>query len=113
MSDFKSKYTLDTRKTISSQIREKHPDHIPMIMISGKAVSLRDERMNIPKSCKMEKFIDEIRKRNHLAPEQAMFFFFQNVLTSHPHLTMAEIDSRYRDEDGFLYCTITKENVFG
>ena len=112
MSDFKNKYTLDNRKSISSKIRDKHPDHIPMILI-GKDIVINHERMSSPKVFTMDKFIQMIRKNNHLNPAQAIYFFFNNIPTSHPQLTMAELDSRYKDEDGFLYCVITKENVFG
>ena len=53
-----------------------------------------------------------IKKRLHMKPEEAIFFFINNKVFSGT-FTIGQIYNSQKDPDGFLYIQYSKENVFG
>lgn len=115
MSSFKLKYTLEERELECKKIIKKYPTRIPIICEKSKnsnAVNLDKNKYLIPDNFSFSQFIYIIRKRLKLQPEQGLFFFINNELPLANQM-MRDIYEKYKDEDGFLYVTYSKENIFG
>lgn len=113
---FKEEYSLEERKNTSAHIRKKYPDRIPVIVMKAKKSQIPDlekHKYLIPNDMTSGAFIYEIRKHIKIAPEQAIFCFVGKGVLPPSAIAMEDLHGRYADEDGFLYITITGENVFG
>ena len=53
-----------------------------------------------------------IRKRIHLRPEDALFFFVNNVIPP-TSATMGQLYQEHHEEDFFLYIAYSDESVYG
>lgn len=115
MSHFKKNYSFDQRSNESEKIMKKYPGRVPVIVekdIKSKIPDLDKTKFLVPMELTIGQLLYVIRKRIKISPEKAIFIFTSNILPP----TSAEISSiyeKYRDEDGFLYCTISGENTFG
>lgn len=112
---FKQKYTLEKRLIESKKILEKYNNRIPIIILQDKKSNLpKIEKIKylVPDDITLAQFIFIIRKRISLSPEEAIFIFVNNTLPPSSYL-MSFIYNEYKDDDGFLYLSITSENTFG
>lgn len=53
-----------------------------------------------------------IRKRIHLRPEDALFFFVNNVIPP-TSATMGQLYQEHHEEDFFIYIAYSDESVYG
>lgn len=115
MTDYKSRVSLDQRKSECKRIINKYPDRIPIIVSKCKNCKLSDidkEKYLVPKDMNLGQFIYVIRKRIKLESSQALFIMVQNSLQPSNKL-IDEIYEKLKDEDGFLYIQYSSENTFG
>ena len=115
-SEFKQEFTFQDRSKESSRMLTKYPDKRPIIC------EKLNKQMNFPKMDKKKylvpydfilgQFIQVIRNRLKLQPEEAIFVFINNQLLSINYI-MGEVYDRFKDADGFLYMQYAKENTFG
>lgn len=66
----------------------------------------------VPADLTVGQFYFLIRKRIHLRPEDALFFFVNNVIPP-TSATMGSLYSEHHEDDYFLYIAYSDENVYG
>lgn len=113
---FKDKYTLEERKNEADRLYKKYPDRVPVIIeISNNNkndLQLNKKKFLVPENLTIGQFMGIIRKRVLVNETQALFLFFNNNLAPMSRL-IKEAQRDYRDEDGFLYGSLSLENTFG
>jgi GABA(A) receptor-associated protein len=115
MSQFKKNYSFDHRLAESEKIMKKYPGRVPVIIekdTKSSIPNLDKTKFLVPLELTIGQLLYVIRKRIKISPEKAIFMFISNILPP----TSAEISTiyeKYKDEDGFLYCTVSSENTFG
>lgn len=111
--DFKKQFTLEKRKLECKRILQRYPDRVPVIATSQSPLrSMIRFKFLSPADLSLGQFVPNLRKQVDVKPEEALFIFVNN--TSPPmSALMGQIYKSHKDEDGFLYITITSENAFG
>jgi len=66
----------------------------------------------VPSDLTVGQFYFLIRKRIHLRPEDALFFFVNNVIPP-TCATMGTLYQEHHEEDYFLYIAYSDESVYG
>lgn len=115
MNNFKKKFTFEKRRSDATNVLEKYPERIPIIVSKQDKSNLPEvdkSKYLVPKNMKMSQFSFVIRKRIQLEPSQAIFLTVNGILVASSK-TLYEIYSEQKDEDGFLYVIYTSENTFG
>eukprot|EP00296_Roombia_truncata_P001849 JP437690.1.p1 GENE.JP437690.1~~JP437690.1.p1 ORF type:complete len:121 (-),score=40.27 JP437690.1:156-518(-) len=114
--NFKDEYPFEKRRQESERIINKYNDRIPVIVHrhpkSTNVPEMEKKKFLVPNELTNAQFLSVIRKRVNLAPEQAIFVFIKDTLAP-AHVTLKELYSEHKDEDGFLYMTYSGENTFG
>jgi len=109
---FKEKHSLEERKISSKRIMEKNPDRYPIIVIPGDGIKIDKEKYLVPSDVTVGSFFYILRQRVNLKPEEAMFLFVNNTLPPVSAL-VSHIYNEHKDEDGYLYATLLREQVYG
>ena len=112
---FKIKYSFEHRFSESQRVLHLYPDRIPIICEKSNQLHLPDidkSKYLVPWDLTIGQFIYVIRQRLHLKPEEAIFLFIGNTMSSSSTI-IGELYSYYKDPDGFLYIQYSKENTFG
>jgi GABA(A) receptor-associated protein len=117
MADFNYKqHTFEKRKDESSKMLIKHPNSICVIIEKSNNDNSIDDidkhKFLVPKELTVGQLLYVIRKRIHLTPQEAIFFYINNTLPPSSS-TIETLYKTYCDEDGFLYIRYTGENTFG
>lgn len=114
-SKFRNSYSLKDRINESSSIMKKNPDRIPVICEKGLGKDNPEINKNkylVPMDFTIGNFLVVIRKRITIQDHEALFLMVNNCIP--PTSTkFKELYHKYKDDDGYLYMTYTKENVFG
>jgi len=113
--EFTRKLSLEERKVESEKILAKYPDRAPAIIVQASKSDLPpldSSKFLIPRDLTVGHFIYVLRTKIKMRPEQAIFMFVNGVLPTTTAL-VGTIYDKHKAEDGFLYFTITSENVFG
>ena len=123
MPTFKEEYTFEERLAESTRIREKYPDRVPVIVemeekrglfTKTEKLPALDKKKYLTPDLSFSQFLYVIRKRIHLEPEKAMFMFVgENGEIPPTGAHMTKLFEEYKDEDGFLYFSVTGENSYG
>ena len=112
---FKTKYSLESRKSESERIMERYPDRIPIIVEKSKNSDIKEidkKKYLVPRDLTVGQFIYVIRKRIELSSEKAIYIFINNSLPPTANI-ISNIYNNHKDEDGFLYATYSSESTFG
>lgn len=113
MSSFKQQHTFSERQAESTRVLEKYSSRVPVILDSYKdQVSLNKSKYLIPSNMTSGEFLYTIRKRANLTESDALFMFVGKQLVT-SHMSMLEVYNDNKDADGFLYCTVCREETFG
>jgi len=117
--NFKDSYTLEQRTTESKKIMNKHPFMFPVILSVSNDSLFRSIDLPNPDKFKylvpnisMSQFIFVVRRKLRLKEHVAIYFMIKNVVPLGSEL-ISTIYEKYKDEDGFLYITVTPESFFG
>lgn len=110
INEFK-KQKLEKRIKISENIKLKYNDRIPVI-IDSVNFKLDKHKYIVPKDMIMGNFIQMIKTKISLLPEQSIFLLCKNRLLNGSEFINI-IYEKYKDDDNFLYIIISLENVFG
>ena len=95
------------------RLTAKYPGYIPVIVKSPNIQFLRTRYIVSP-STLMSQFLIELRQNAPLLrPEEAIFLFINDEIMTPLNESIRNIYYRYRQINGFLYITATKENTFG
>jgi GABA(A) receptor-associated protein len=116
--EFQSFFSLSQRQEMSSAIRAKYPDKIPVLVFPIDFVPSR-EAPKIPKNkflvknhMLLSEFVFVIKKHLLLKPCEAIFIFINGRI---PVMTksVSELYNTETENDGILYILYSMENVFG
>ncbi|XP_067399932.1 microtubule-associated proteins 1A/1B light chain 3C-like [Emydura macquarii macquarii] len=115
---FKQRKCFATRKHEVAAIRSKFPSKLPVILeryTKEKVLPALDRtKFLVPQELSMGQFVTIIRSRMSLSSTQSFYLLVDGSrsLVS-MSLTMAEVYTLNRDEDGFLYMTYASQEMFG
>jgi GABA(A) receptor-associated protein len=112
---FKEAYLFEKRSSEAQRILVKYKDRVPVIVEVAdheKELVLDRKKYLIPYDLTVGQFLYVIRKRIKLAPEKALFIFFNNNLPASTS-TMGSVYNMYKDRDNFMYAIISLESTFG
>lgn len=115
--DFKYKklVSFDDRKNEGHSICSKYPDRVPVIVEKtsrSRIGNLDKNKFLVPEEFTVGQFYYLIRKRIQLRPEDALFFFINNIIPP-TSATMGKLYKEYHDEDYFLYIAYSEDSVYG
>jgi GABA(A) receptor-associated protein len=126
MSEIK-KISFDDRKKQSEKILSKYPDKCPIYLSFDSNVLVK-----LGKKCNLNKYIVTseltlgqflaiIRNKINFTPYESLTLFIEeykndklkSTIVATNSSTIGELYSKNKDDDGFLYLRLFKENVFG
>lgn len=129
MSEIKRKYSLDERKDITRKILEKYEDKCPIYLSLDKEIlsninpifKKNVNRYIVTSNLTMTQFLSVLRKKINFSQNESLTLFIEiyndkkiiNSVLAPLSSTVETIYNNYKDEDGFLYLKVVKENVFG
>jgi len=112
---YKEEHPFEKRRAEGEKIRKKYPDRVPVIVEKAPKARVGDldkKKYLVPSDLTVGQFYFLIRKRIHLRPEDALFFFVNNVIPP-TSATMGALYQEHHEEDFFLYIAYSDESVYG
>jgi len=112
---YKEEHPFEKRRAEGEKIRKKYPDRVPVIVEKAPKARVGDldkKKYLVPSDLTVGQFYFLIRKRIHLRPEDALFFFVNNVIPP-TSATMGSLYQEHHEEDFFLYIAYSDESVYG
>jgi len=112
---YKEEHPFEKRRAEGEKIRKKYPDRVPVIVEKAPRARIGDldkKKYLVPSDLTVGQFYFLIRKRIHLRPEDALFFFVNNVIPP-TSATMGSLYQEHHEEDFFLYIAYSDESVYG
>lgn len=113
---FKNKHPLADRIKESKSTFAKYPSKIPCIIELDKSLSHLSDfqpKWVVEGDTSLAILRLHIQRRFVELKSTEGLFLFVGTTIFRPDEILKTIYSKYKDEDGFLYFTISKENVFG
>lgn len=112
---FKKK-SLRNRKNLSSNLLNKHPDRVCVIVerdLRCKNIpKITQHKFLVPLSTTVGMFSNVLRSKIELPQYESFYITFNNIIISR-HFNMCDIYKNYSEEDGFLYCRYCSEQTYG
>ena len=113
MSDFKSKFSFEQRKSEAVRIKGLYKDRIPLVIQVDKSVPELDKhKFLVPCDITIGQFLQILRKRMELKSEMGLYIFVNKTIPSMTTL-IGELYKEHRDKDEFLYLSFGAESTFG
>jgi GABA(A) receptor-associated protein len=116
MSKFKLNNTFEKRKKESGRIIIKYNNRIPIIVEVNKQhlneLILDKYKYLVPFDLTVGQFLYVLRKRLKISSEKALFILFNNELPPNSDM-VSNVYKNKKDDDGFLYATVSLESTFG
>jgi len=112
---YKEDNSFEKRKAEGEKIRRKYPDRVPVIVEKAPKARINEidkKKYLVPSDLTVGQFYFLIRKRIHLRPEEALFFFVNNAIPP-TSATMGSLYQEHHEEDFFLYIAFSDESVYG
>jgi hypothetical protein len=128
MSEYKRKFSFDDRKQQTNAIKEKYEDKCPIYLSYDKLVkvdldsSLKHfNKYIVTSSLTLAQFLVIVRKKIKFNSQESLTLFIeiyekdklQTSILAPTTVSLEELYLKNKDEDGFLYLKLVKENVFG
>jgi GABA(A) receptor-associated protein len=112
---YKDDHSLEERRYESAKAMILKPGRVPVIVERAARSRIGDldkKKYLVPSDLTVGQFYFLIRKRVHLKPEEALFFFVNNVIPP-TSSTMGALYQEHKEEDNFLYIAYSDESVYG
>lgn len=107
---------LKQRSEEFKHIIEKYPDRIPVIINCNentvKELDLMKFKYLVPTDLTIGQFLFVIKKQCKLKESDGLYLFIKNSIMPVCSI-LKDIYKKEKNEDGFLYMTLEKENTFG
>ena len=109
---YKEEHPFEKRRAEGEKIRRKYPDRVPVIVEKSPKARIGDldkKKYLVPSDLTVGQFYFLIRKRISLRPEDALFFFVNNVIppTSATMGSLYQVKSYYRSVVLATFCAIS------
>lgn len=108
---------LQDRIKLSSDLRKKYPDTVPVIVQrSEKEIYLPEidkKQFLVPISMTLGNFISIIAYRLETDANSSLWLYSSRIALTNRSESVSQIYNRYRDIDGFLYLKYKSEESFG
>jgi len=113
---------LSKRLKDAQTVQKKYADRIPIVVGPARESSptITAHKYLVPNDLTMGQFLQMLRLRIHIKPEQALFVFITDIDGIHPDVLVSVSDivshiyAKYKNgSDGFLYMVYDVENTFG
>merc|ERR1739848_106294 len=101
---YKEEHPFEKRRAEGEKIRRKYPDRAPVIVEKSPKARIGDldkKKYLVPSDLTVGQFYFLIRKRISLRPEDALFFFVNNVIPP-TSATMGSLYQEHHEEDSFF-----------
>lgn len=112
---YKEEHPFEKRLKEGRSIRKKYPDRVPVIVEKAPKARVPDldkRKYLVPSDLTVGQFYFLIRKRIQLRPEDALFFFVDDVIPP-TAATMGSVYQDHHEDDFFVYIAYSDESVFG
>ena len=97
---------------LGSEIIERYPGKIPIIISDNKKDILEKYKFVISKEATVGDFMNILRKYSKVNEHQALFLLFNELLPP-CNKQWKEIYDNFKSDDNVLYGIVTLENTFG
>ena len=108
MSIFKNE-TLEERKKKSKDILDKYPNRKPIIVIDNK----KQHKFLCLDSHTISVILVQLRKRMEINKYDSIYLFINKQTIPNNTENILSLYKKFKNEDGFLYMEVKKENTFG
>lgn len=130
MSEFKKKFSIDDRQRQTKAIIEKYENKCPIYLTYDKEIITKNftntaskqfNKYIVTGDINLSQFLVIVRKKINVNAEESLTLFIEiyqnnklfNSILAPTTNSIGEIYLNNKDEDGFLYLKLVKENVFG
>jgi hypothetical protein len=127
MSDFRKKFKFEERKDITRKIISKYEDKCPIYLSFDSQLSFKSlknyNRYIVSNNLTLTQFLLIVKKKINFDPTESLTLFIEiydknssNIKDTILAPLSSSINTIYdinKNEDGFLYMKVLKENVFG
>ena len=105
---------LTKRIQHSKKLIRNNNNRIPLLLYVNKpsSIELKKTKYLLERSMKVREFIHKIRKRTKVTRDMGIFLYIKNKLLS-PQEEFGKIYDNLKNEDGFLYLTISEMATSG
>ncbi|CAG9321493.1 unnamed protein product [Blepharisma stoltei] len=113
---FKLDNKLSRRSTESSQMLQKFPSRIPIVLEkawNSRLSQLPKSKFMCPGEYTEQQFVTCVRKKLALGSETALFVFVNGVDLIAGNSLMSDVYNKEKDDDGFLYMVYCEQDVLG
>lgn len=114
---YKQRRTYSQRQKDVEEIRETHPDQIPLIVekyCKEKSLPQMDQiKFLVPKNLTMCELQGVIRRRLRLQSSKSLYLIVNNRSLVSNSTLLCEVYEREKDDDGFLYMVYASQEAFG
>lgn len=117
MADDILSYPLEKRMRMSEKIMEIHPNTKPFVYLStDRKLPPTKVRIAMQEDRKIADIMKTMHDKVNVDHRETLFlmvkvsFYYRSV---NMNSTVLEVYEKYKNPDGFLYFTVTKENCFG
>lgn len=95
-------------------ITKTHPNKTPLIMIPNNSIKLNKHKYLISNELNISEFIYVLRKHIEITENEGCYLLFGDSKSLEPAFkNIRDVYNNHKSKDGFLYCQVVKESVFG
>lgn len=111
---YQSDHPFERRKAESTRMHEKYHDRIPVI-VESLAYNFCDKKNKFltPTELTVSQFMHVVRRRIEMGSHEGVYLFTERNSIPIATSTMGQVYQQYANDDGFLYISIQRENVYG